>query len=389
MKIKYCSILLLLIFTSCAGLKKILETSQRTEIDKLTQDIKKVEIGKEADVNLPVSAVKLSDAVAFQKINQTKAIKKYCDLINRKFKKYKWSNSHCEETKWEHVRYSVLGTPLIWTVFGNEESLKTQITKNKPVNMTMILCGVHGDEITPVKFCFDIIQNLKRNPSIISENDLVIVAPIVNPDSFFKRKPTRTNARGVDINRNFPTKDWYSNARKMWKSRYRKDKRRNPGKKSMSEPEVLFQVNLMKRYKPKKVLSVHAPLTLLDYDGPIFSSRTKPTAKTEFAKNVLLGMSEKAEDYKITDYPFFPGSLGNYAGNERKIPTYTLELPNSDWHKTDRYWKKFKPAIHYAIQEKMAPLEKEMGTSKSETNNSEVLSLEESSNENSPEKATN
>ena len=44
-------------------------------------------------------------------------------------------------------------------------------------------------------------------------------------------------------------------------------------------------------------------------------------------------MSKKASGYKITDYPFFTGSLGNYAGNERQIPTYTLELPNSDWPK--------------------------------------------------------
>jgi protein MpaA len=61
-------------------------------------------------------------------------------------------------------------------------------------------------------------------------------------------------------------------------------------------------------------------------------------------------MSDIAGKYKVSNYPFFTGSLGNWAGNERKIPTYTLELPNSDWNKTDQYFKMFRGAIHHAIQ---------------------------------------
>ena len=35
----------------------------------------------------------------------------------------------------------------------------------------------------------------------------------------------------------------------------------------MSEQETYFQVNLIKRYMPSKIISVHAPLTIIDYDG--------------------------------------------------------------------------------------------------------------------------
>jgi protein MpaA len=266
----------------------------------------------------------------------------YCKKMDKHFKKYSWGKSNCTDYSWHHVRSSYLGNPIVWYVFGDESK------RNKNTNTTFIECGVHGDEITPIKFCFDLMEDIKNNPNVVGDN-LIVIAPLVTPDSFFKLKPTRTNAKGVDVNRNFPTKDWNKSAIKLWKSRYRSDKRRFPGKSAQSEQETIFQVNIIKRYKPNKVISVHSPLTLLDYDGPTF---TQDNGKA--AKQLLISMSDKAGKYKVSNYPFFTGSLGNWAGNERNIPTYTLELPNSDWHKTDRYFKLFKTAIHHAIQHNLS-----------------------------------
>ena len=266
----------------------------------------------------------------------SKAIIKYCKKIETKFFRYRWGETECLDYAWLHVRDSVWGDPLMWTVFGDEKE-----HKKKRKNMTMVLCGVHGDEITPVKFCFDVMGHLKANSHLYPDT-LIVVAPIVNPDSFFRRRPSRVNARGVDINRNFPTRDWQKLARKLWRNRYRSDKRRNPGKKPLSEPEVLFQMNLIRRYDPHRIISVHAPLTLLDYDGPV--------GKDAKIKNrLLIQMSKYAKGYKVKNYPFFPGSLGNWAGNERNIPTYTLELPSSDYTKHKQYWKMFKDALHVAF----------------------------------------
>lgn len=269
----------------------------------------------------------------------TEKVKAYCDKTNDYFKKYGWGDSGCHNFKWHHVRNSFWGNPIVWYVFGDEEKRETE-----PMNITLIMCGVHGDEITPVKFCYDLLEDLRRNPQLIG-NNLVVVAPLVAPDSFFRGKPTRTNARGVDVNRNFPTKDWANNAKRLWKSRYGSDKRRFPGKYALSEQETIFQVNLINLYEPNKIISVHAPLTLLDYDGPAFTKQ-----EGLVAKKLLEEMSDLSGKYKISDYPFFTGSLGNWAGNEKRIPTYTLELPNSDWHKTDKYFDMFKGAIHHAIQ---------------------------------------
>ncbi|MCO4754388.1 MAG: succinylglutamate desuccinylase/aspartoacylase family protein [Bacteriovoracaceae bacterium] len=272
----------------------------------------------------------------------TPKVKAYCDKTNDYFKKYKWGKSGCHDYTWHHVRDSYWGNPIVWFTFGDEKK------RDDPnMNVTLVMCGVHGDEITPAKFCYDLMDDLRNNPELIG-NNLVIVAPLVAPDSFFKRRPTRTNARGVDVNRNFPTKDWANSAKKLWKSRYSSDPRRFPGKYALSEQETIFQVNLINLYRPNKIISVHAPLTLLDYDGPAFTQK-----KGIVAKQLLEEMSAMAGKYKISDYPFFTGSLGNWAGNEKRIPTFTLELPNSDWHKTDRYYKMFRNALHHAIQHDM------------------------------------
>jgi protein MpaA len=281
----------------------------------------------------------------------TPALSSFCKKIDFHFKKYSWDRSECEKYEWSHVRNSVLGDPLAWTIFGDTHDEDKASFKEKDVSI--IMCGVHGDEITPVKLCFDLMNYLKTayaDPEIVKKdfaNKIVIVAPLVNPDSFFKGRPTRINAHGVDVNRNFPTKDWAKDARRLWIAKFKKDRRRNPGQKANSEPEVVFQMNLIKRYGPDKIISVHSPLTMLDYDGPNtivdgFVDGTK-------AHELLIQMSKDASDYKIENYPFYPGSLGNWAGKERDIPTYTLELPTSDPSKSTQYWKLFKSAIHNAI----------------------------------------
>ena len=108
-------------------------------------------------------------------------------------------------------------------------------------------------------------------------------------------------------------------------------------------------MNLVKRYKPGKIISVHAPLTLLDYDGPGDNGEIA-SSKSLLANQLLIRMSMKAKGYRIKNYPFYVGSLGNWAGNERNIPTFTLELPTIDYTKHKKYWKRFQGAIHFAIK---------------------------------------
>lgn len=283
----------------------------------------------------------------------TPALSKYCGQLEEKFKLYNWGKPNCENYQWNHVRNSAKKTPLIWTTFGEEKSA------GAIENTTLVLCGVHGDEITPVKFCFDLLEELKK-PEYKFNNKFIVVAPLVTPDSFLIKKPTRTNSAGVDVNRNFPTRDWRADAHKLWHKNHRKDKRKNPGPKAASEQETIFQMNLIRRYKPHKVITVHSPLTMIDYDGP-----TLVAEESETAKDVLLKMSEKAENYKVANYPVFPGSLGNWAGREHGIPTYTIELPNSNPADSAKFWTLFKDALMYGIDRNMK--DKELVSDKPQT----------------------
>ena len=339
MKIRY---ILLLILCSCSLLDKWVTPDQndkpaavQTEVTEKDSQEEMTEVSEESETTDTEKIVKTLEQ-RDKHPSITPQINRYCHELDQKFYSYRWEESHCHRVEWNHVRDSVKGRPLIWKVFGEE---------NKKNNVTMILCGVHGDEITPIKFCFDILKNLINDPLDMKEHTLVLV-PNANPDSFLVDPPTRTNANGIDINRNLPTKDWGEKARSTWKDRYGANPRRNPGMSSLSEPETLFQVNLIKRYQPHKIISVHAPLTLLDYDGPRIAGKTT----ISLGEKLLKTMSKKAYNYKIRNYPFFPGSLGNYAGHERQIPTYTLELPNSDPARSKEFWDVFKDAIREAIK---------------------------------------
>ena len=301
------------------------------------------------------------------KLASKEDVRKFCQLTQKSFVKYGWGRSRCESYPWLYFGKSNKGTPLLWVKFGDYED-----DSSNQLEITLIMCGVHGDEITPIKFCFDSLKyltSLEKGEVYEPESKniaklkgkFVALVPIVNPDSFFKKYPTRTNFRGVDINRNFPTQDFDKTALPIWKKRYKKDKRRFPGMKSMSEPETVFQVQLIQKFRPDKIISVHAPLTLLDYDGPVDLSSGGAVGPR--ANQLLIQMSQGAKGYKIKNYPFFPGSLGNYAGNERNIPTYTLELPSSDNRKSKKYWRLFKDAIHSAIMHRM---EKDVEVAKKE-----------------------
>ena len=356
---KITSLVFVLFLSSCAQNIIPISTKSNKEIKKSKIETREKPI---------VSSEKKS--IAPKKIISKKTsteLQTYCDRTNQYFKKYRWGKSSCHDIKWEYVRTSTKGRPLVWTTFGKEGSTK---------DVTLIMCGVHGDEITPVKFCYDVIDHFRKieegiesgevkGEEIGFENRFLVVAPLANPDSFFRKKPIRMNANGVDINRNLPTKDFKADALRLWKSRYKKDPRRYPGKTAMSEPETVFQVNLIKRFNPLKIISVHAPLTMLDYDGP--ADRHTGGLVGSRANQLLIQMSEQAKGYKIKNYPFFPGSLGNYAGNERNIPTYTLELPSSKARNHKRYWKLFKKSIHHAV---MHDFNSEVALDKSEESNS-------------------
>ena len=185
-------------------------------------------------------------------------------------------------------------------------SLSSAASSTLPPLKVLVLGGIHGDEMSSVALVFRWIALAQAQPAGIQWR----FVPALNPDGLLQTSPTRVNANKVDLNRNFPTQGWQTEAPEHWAQRTRKDPRRWPGNSAQSEPETRFVVQTMNQWKPDLIVSVHAPYAVLDFDGPV-------EAPHRLGKLFLDRVG------------VFPGSLGNYGGMQRNVPVVTLELPHA------------------------------------------------------------
>ncbi len=189
-----------------------------------------------------------------------------------------------------------------------------------PEARVLVLGGIHGDEYSSVSIVFKWMQTLDKYHSGLFH---WIVAPLVNPDGLLRSNSRRTNANGVDLNRNFLPLGPYESSMEYWKTRARMDPRRYPGPNPWSEPEALWVTRMIYEFDPDVIVSVHAPFGIVDFDGP----HKGPEHLGPLYLN-LLGT--------------YPGSLGNYAGLRLDIPVVTIELPYAGImpkpHETSRIW---------------------------------------------------
>lgn len=179
------------------------------------------------------------------------------------------------------------------TKLGN----KTELIGNN--GKTLIIGVVHGDE-PQGKFLIE--EYIKTRGT----NGLLFI-PCLNPDGMMLGK--RTNANGVDLNRNFPTKNWGEDTSLAGD---------NPadyfgGITAGSEIETQFVIDVIKKYKPELIITLHAPYKVVNYDGPAHEIAEKISEIIKYPVEESIG------------YPT-PGSFGTWAGIERQIPTITLEL---------------------------------------------------------------
>ena len=158
----------------------------------------------------------------------------------------------------------------------------------------VLIIGVfHGDE-PQGKYLIN--EYLKLNL-----NSEMLFIPCLNPDGMELNQ--RQNSNGVDLNRNFHTKNW----KKV------DDKTFYGGEMPNSEIETKFMVDVINEYKPKLILSLHAPFCTVNFDGDAIKYAEKISEIIGYPVQEDIG------------YPT-PGSFGTYCGVERNIPTITLEL---------------------------------------------------------------
>lgn len=163
----------------------------------------------------------------------------------------------------------------------------------------LILGGVHGDEIEGVWAAHGLLQRFAE--SFPYQLKLTLVTAL-NLDGVLAK--SRTNARGVDLNRNLPTHDWSD---KIASPRY------HPGQAPGSEPENQALLRYLERDKPQFVLSLHSWKPMLNINGHCLKEAEEISRRTGYKIEETIG------------YPT-PGCLGTYAGLEREMPTLTYEI---------------------------------------------------------------
>ncbi len=190
---------------------------------------------------------------------------------------------------------SVLGAPLeVITPGGGDPEL-------------LVLAGQHGDEPETTALLSSVVRSIE--PHVLKAS--VVLA--LNPDGL--ARGTRANARGIDLNRNFPTENWSSeDVCYRWSDDSPRDVVLGTGASPGSEPETTALLSLIDQIKPSAVVTLHAPLACVD----------DPDASP-------LGswLAEECNLPLVSDigYPT-PGSFGTWAG-EKGLSVITFELPHA------------------------------------------------------------
>ncbi len=207
---------------------------------------------------------------------------------------------------------SVQGRPIVMTSFGP--------AAGRPL---LVIGGIHGSEPTSAYVAEQLALLLRATPAL-AKRPVAIIAN-ANPDALAAR--TRGNANGVDVNRNFPAKNW----------RPVKTKANFNGAAPSTEPESRAIQQAIESLKPDRIISIHSITRgrhCNNYDGP---------------GQWLAEAMHPHNGYPVTPtigYPT-PGSLGSWAGIDRQIPMVTLELPRED--SGDLAWKQNRAALLAAI----------------------------------------
>ena len=168
---------------------------------------------------------------------------------------------------------------------------------NSNYDKKLLIIGVfHGDEFQGEYF----INSYLKQDNTPLKNEIHYV-PRLNKNN------KRVNLNNVDLNRNFPTKNWVKSKKDDYFG----------GDEPNSEKETKFLVDLFEKEKYDAIITIHSPYKVINFDGPAL----------ELSKEI-----QKFLGYKITNdigYPT-PGSFGTYCGIERNIPTITIEIDETE-----------------------------------------------------------
>ena len=168
----------------------------------------------------------------------------------------------------------------------------------------LLFAAIHGEEPETTALLSKALRSLAQP----SERCAVVLN--ANPDGVLLG--TRGNARGVELNRNFPSESWQSDPVKTRWSPRGERVAFSTGEQAGSEPETQSLINLILRLRPRVVIALHSPLGCID--DPAMSP-------------LWHWLAERTGLPLVPDigYPT-PGSFGTWA-REHDVHAITYEFP--------------------------------------------------------------
>lgn len=190
---------------------------------------------------------------------------------------------------------SVLGAPLLWFPALQADA-----------DSGLILAGTHGDEAASIVTLSCALRTL---PEALRRHHVVLA---VNPDGC--QLGLRANARGVDLNRNFPAANWQPGETVYrWNSAAdERDVRLSSGEQAGSEPETQALCQLIHQLQPRWVVTFHEPLACIE------DPQASPLGHWLAEQTALPLVSSVG--YAT------PGSFGSWCA-DLSLPVITAELP--------------------------------------------------------------
>jgi uncharacterized repeat protein (TIGR02543 family) len=172
-----------------------------------------------------------------------------------------------------------------------------------------IEAALHGHEYITTEALYYCVEWILTEQTDLLDTNYILFVPIVNRDSYGER---RTNAAGVDINRNFPTYWQSTGAGTIYYS----------GPALLSEPETQAIHAALAASQPRWFIDLHAGLA---------ETRITPPSSQSIYNDVYTRIQETSQTlFGVSPFPFDPyqfyEGMARYEGEAQGAYTWELEI---------------------------------------------------------------
>jgi protein MpaA len=198
-------------------------------------------------------------------------------------------SSLLDEPRWERIHRSTDRRPIESVALGTGR------------DRVVVMSSLHGDETQSIALIDHLARHVAAHPTEFRDASVLFIRT-PNPDGVTARSPY--NARGVDLNRNFPASNWKADAAK------------HTGDKAGSEVETRAILRLITDFRPGRLIHVK------DSAGGGFVNHDGGLRDLAQQTGQLVGLKVVKDLGRATT-----GSIESFVATELNVPSLTILLP--------------------------------------------------------------